>query len=33
VRTIAIAVRDELSENGAKVVLVEKDDVVERFRT
>jgi hypothetical protein len=33
VRTIAVVVRDELSDNGAKVVLVENDDVVERLRT
>ena len=33
VRTIAVVVRDELSENGAKVLLVENDDMVERLRT
>ena len=33
VRKIAVAVGDELSENGAKVVLVVNDDVIERLRT
>jgi hypothetical protein len=33
VRPIAVVVGDELSENGAKVVLVKNDDVIERLRT
>jgi hypothetical protein len=32
-RTIAVVVRDELSENGEQVALVENDDVVEGLRT
>ena len=32
-RTIPVVVPDELSENSAKVRLVENDDVVERLRS
>jgi hypothetical protein len=33
VRPIAVVERDELTENGTQVALVENDDVVERLRT
>jgi hypothetical protein len=32
-RAIAVVVFDELSENDAKMLLVENDDVVERLRS